>query len=416
MQAWRRGVAAIVLAVLVGGSLLAWQARSAGPVPLKPTDPRRGGPAALMSDPGQFGWTLFVLLAWPATPSERGKADPARPIGAPVPTVWETYKSTAEVYLRDGSRPAPWNSPFTSSQTHEVAQAVATLGAVDSPWIHFLAESAMIDGRQIVDATGQIVQYDVRMNRAAFDYVVNNPARYELFNLDGQIAALADPTFTFQFPSAAIEVKAAWRVIEAGQDDSRYWTSYGIYTDSHGKPQIAKIGLTGIHIISKMLPDWVWFTFEQVDNPTATFQYFEGQPGAALGPNQTLNPAAAAVNATFQAGLAGTKWQYYALMGWQYQFVDATGAPTLLANTQAETYFQGSSSCMTCHSLTSIGPRSTPRLNFWNTAGGNVTGYVGKVDFQALAQQQYPGATFKAMDYAWSFRNAKSKQTTRSLR
>jgi hypothetical protein len=411
MRAVRRGVALVVLLALVGGSVIAWQTRPPAPTPLRPVDPRSGGPSAVMKDPGNFGWLLFVLLSWPATTGERGVPNYNLQIGAPGATVWETYKSTAEVYLPNGARPAPWNVPFAGSQPPEVGQSLAGLGGVDSPWLHYLSESVMIDGRQIVDATGQIVQYDVRMNRAAFGYVVNNQSGYELFNLEGQRAALADASFTFRFPTNAIEVKAAWRILEPGQDDSRYWTSYGIYTDSHGNVRVSKIGLTAIHIISKVLPDWLWLTFEQLDNPTATFQYFEANRGGAVGPNQTLNPAAAPYNARYQSLLAGTKWQYYALMGWQYQFENPTGTPTLLANTQAETYFQGSSSCITCHSLTSIGPPSTPRLSFWNTAGGNVQGFTGKVDFQALAKQQYPSATFKPMDYAWSFRNARPKKT-----
>ena len=177
------------------------------------------------------------------------------------------------------------------------------------------------------------------------------------------------------------EVKAAWRILEPGQDDSRYWTSYGIYTDQNGQPQLKKIGLTGLHIISKVLPQWMWLTFEQVDNATATFQYFEGQKGVAVGANTTFNAAAAPLNAAYQAQLAGTKWQYYGLQGWQSEFVDkATGAPTLFANTQAETYFQTTSSCITCHSLASIGPLASPRLNFWNTANGNLVGYTGTIE------------------------------------
>ena len=80
------------------------------------------------------------------------------------------------------------------------------------------------------------------------------------------------------------------------------------------------------------------------------------------------------------------------------------------------TYFQATSSCITCHSLASIGPLASPRLNFWNTANGNLVGYTGTIDFQAIARQQYPGATFKPMDYAWSLRNARPKVTAKGTR
>jgi hypothetical protein len=418
MLAARKSLAAVVLSAFVAAWAVACQAppaaRAAAPPPAKrtPVDPRPGGAEAALKDPGEFGWTLFLFLSWPAMATERGVPDVKKQIGVPGPTVWETFKSTAEVYLTDGSKPATWNSPYVLAlQSPEWAATAAGIGAVDSPYLHYLSEATMIDGRQIVDSATQIVQYDVRMNRDAFEYVVNNPAGYQLFNLEGQGAALNDPNYTFNFPAPALEVKAAWRILESGVDDSRYWTSYGIYTDENGKAKMSKVGLTGLHIISKVLPDWLWVTFEQQDNPASTFQYFEGRPGAAVGANQTFNPAATAYNTKFQADLAGTKWQYYGIQGWQTKFTDEQGAPTLFANTQAETYFQSSSSCITCHSLTSIGPPATPRLTFWNTANGNIQGFTGKVDFQALAKQQYPTATFKQMDYAWSFRNAHSTKS-----
>lgn len=418
MHAARRRLAAVIISAFVAmwaGACQAPPGPEASPPrkALTPVDPTTGGASAALQDPGEFGWTLFVFLSWPALANERGVPDFDKQIGAPGPTVWETFKSTADVYLTNGSMPAPWNSPFVvASQSPEWASAAAAVGSVDSPYLHYLSEATMIDGRQIVDSAARIVQYEVRMNRDAFEYVVNNPSGFELFNLEGQEAALNDPAYTFNFPVPAIEVKAAWRILEPGVDDSRYWTSYGIYTDENGKAKLSKVGLTGLHIISKVLPDWLWVTFEQQDNPTSTFQFYEGQPGVAVGPNQTFNPAAAAYNTKFQADLAGTKWQYYAIQGWQTAFTDDNGQPTLFANTQAETYFQSSSSCMTCHSLSSIGPPQTPRLTFWNTANGNVEGYTGKIDFQAVARQQYPNATFKPMDYAWSFRNAHSTTGT----
>ena len=83
--------------------------------------------------------------------------------------------------------------------THPSAKQLAAFGPVDSTWVHYLAEPVMIDGQQICDSNSNVVRYDVRGNRSYFDYVVNNTAGYELFNVEGQEAALADSNFKFQF-------------------------------------------------------------------------------------------------------------------------------------------------------------------------------------------------------------------------
>ena len=81
-----------------------------------------------MKDPGTFGWALFLYLSWPNAPEMRGVPDYAKTIGAPGPTVWETWKSIADVYLSDGSRPAPWNSPLDVASLNPAwAKAAAAL-------------------------------------------------------------------------------------------------------------------------------------------------------------------------------------------------------------------------------------------------------------------------------------------------
>jgi hypothetical protein len=67
-----------------------------------------------------------------------------------------------------------------------------------------------------------------------------------------------------------------------------------------------------------------------------------------------------------------------------------------LANTQIESYFQGSSSCVTCHKLASIGPKGS-RFNFWTYTGGDQQGYMGNPP----SMQSYV-----PLDSVWSLREA----------
>jgi hypothetical protein len=389
----------------------AGQAAVAAPAHQHLVDPRSETQQQILADPATYAWRLFLFVDWPELSGERGIPDTKRFVGDSGPTVWESYKNISEIYQSNGLRPVGWNiddeMPPVPSRRAAIAPArLAALGPVDSHWIHFLAEPVMIDGQQICDASARVVRYDVRDDRSYYDYVVNNISGHQLYNVQGQQAALADPNFVFNFPTSTVEVKAAWRILGPNDDASRYWTAIGVYYDSNHTLQTSRIGLTGLHITSKALPNWVWITFEQVDNPTATFKYFLGKKEAALGPNPTYDANLAPINAEYQQALAGTKWQYYALMKVQTDYVDSAQQPILMSNTQMETYFQSQSSCISCHNLASIGkPQNASqnlRLEFFYT----LNPYVGKIDFDQIANQQDPGESFKAMDFVWSLRNA----------
>lgn len=65
-------------------------------------------------------------------------------------------------------------------------------------------------------------------------------------------------------------------------------------------------------------------------------------------PPGRLTPAVKAMMK--EAGL-GRQWRHYRLKGTQVDFTDATGRPTLLGSSVLEPDFGNSSSCMTCHAM-----------------------------------------------------------------
>ncbi|MBI5768071.1 MAG: hypothetical protein HZA93_09765 [Verrucomicrobia bacterium] len=380
-----------------------------------PVDPRTRGARSAITDPGQFAADLFLSLNWPAAPGSRGAPDGSGHLGQTGATVWETFKNTSEIYLPGGATPAPWTtvSELPAGITPpSLQQLQQQFGVTNSPWLHFFptSESRMVDGQQVVDANTAVIRYDIRANQDHFNYIVSNPAGYPLFNFEGQQQALNDANFTFSFPTSALEVKAAWRILGPTDDDRRYWTAYGAFLDSKQNIVYAKVGLTAFHIISRIFPGWIWLTYEQVDNPTATFGFFLGAKQNPLGPNPTINPQAATFNQQLQPQTKGTKWQFYQIIGWQTAETTQAGAPVVLANMNIESYFPQTSSCKSCHAMANIGPPAMPRLNFWDTTGGSVTGRVGPVDFPAIAQQLAPGLAFKQLDFVWSLRQAQSTQ------
>jgi hypothetical protein len=154
------------------------------------------------------------------------------------------------------------------------------------------------------------------------------------------------------------------------------------------------VGLTGLHVTSKAMPQWVWITFEQVENPTTT----------GVQPKFTIDPAIVQTNDKYRRLLAGTPYAYYQANGVQTAFVTSGGQATLLANTQIETSFQTSSSCITCHALASVSTGKQPRLDFFQLKAGNLSGFTGNPPTSPFG----PGKDqFSALDAVWSMREAK---------
>jgi len=117
--------------------------------------------------------------------------------------------------------------------------------------------------------------------------------------------------------------------------------------------------------MSKVLPDWFWATFEHVDNPFRGSVHDEGwllpsRDTTACPPPQ--EPACNRAPAGF--GLEGTRWENYRLRGTQVSFTDSYGRSVRLANSELETGFQRSASCMTCHARATIGPRVNEAASF----------------------------------------------------
>ena len=320
-----------------------------------------------------MAWDVFLYLNWPAVGGERGVPDPGKSLGA-TPVVWQSWKEVHEVYLAGGAQPPTWSDG----------------GPKGPPTLSL----TMIDGKTLVDVDGNPITYTVGLNQDAFGYVFDR----QLYGWAGQAALRQAGAKPVQFPPAAMEIKASWKILDPVADKDRmshYLVAPALLpSDGGGAPTKVTVGLTGLHVTSKALPDWVWMTFEQVENPTTTGV-------TAVLP---IDPAVAQVNAQMQAALTGTPWAYYQLMGVQTAFTTGDGTPTLLANTQIETYFQSSSSCMTCHARASISTGPVARLPFFIMKAGNLAGPTGTPDLSPFGPAK---GQFSSLDSVWSLREAK---------
>ncbi|MCU9948241.1 hypothetical protein [Pseudomonas sp. PDM13] len=385
---------------LTGLALLAFacascNVREQAPAPTTPApistacQPPTAAPAANASQQAfdDYSWKLFIALNWPARAGQRGQPDCALPLGSGGPTVWQSYKTVSEIFLPGGANPGPWNAPLGQHRL-----GIINIAALKNTSVVQAVDQAV--GGWLIDQKGNPTYYDISANQASYDYIVANG----FYNADTVAKAQ-----NIAFPAQATEVKAAWRILTSQDDASRYLTTQAQVAqfNAQGQPTggttTATLGLVGLHIIVKApgYPQWIWSTFEQVDNVpgstagNGTYSYYNANaPAASVNQSpcnwqqqgsqlvctpksgatfQTPDPlsrvtpiagSTASVNTVYQQNLGTNVLRYYQLVTTQRPLMpdnpsNPLGQPTpaLAANVTMESYIQPNSSCMNCHSM-----------------------------------------------------------------
>ncbi|HEU4558103.1 MAG TPA: hypothetical protein VFS20_09645 [Longimicrobium sp.] len=275
------------------------------------------------------------------------------------------------------------------------------------------------DNGVLIDQAGQPVFYSI-----VIDSVWYNFARSNGFNTDSGFRAAPD---TLNFPTSgigALEVKTAWRVAVVGDSthianaSSRFFTTQALiptvtivndtFITDTTKMRPATLALVGMHVVGTVPghPEFIWATFEQVDNAplcsatpqgatndstggawslytpnlqctTGTCNVKSAQTSfaptpvcrvAAYGDTSTSSPNAQniqSLNASVQSQLASNSiLRNYRLIGGQWTFPgglpvtfgDSTNirGSSLLANLTMESFLQpsasgGGATCFNCH-------------------------------------------------------------------
>lgn len=341
-----------------------------------------------------FSWQSFASLNCPANLNAPPPKDPLDN----NPRVWETFVDALDLYGVPDKVLASYQA-----KTNTTGGKVLRLTAKN---VHFHGgELAFLEatGYPLIDRNLNFVVYEVRLNPTEEQYVKSNG----LNTYQGQKKFFQNPKNAVSFPPGAIEIKAAWRILDTtkGDDPSKFYTRKasiyieGKYTEQH-KPLFipnVTVGLVGLHIIRKTqsFPQWIWGTFEQVNNDLGQYDAYKNNsffnpecPSCPINSPPTLlqqqnkykwalSPPYAikyvytvgkrqfgtqvvrasdifaetqALNQKWQAsqGIAGTVWQNYQLIGTQWEAFNFK-FPKILANTTMETYNQPSSSCIDCH-------------------------------------------------------------------
>ncbi|MBF0643079.1 hypothetical protein [Pseudomonas protegens] len=397
MNPWSRFTALLLLGL---GSQQASALQPSAAAPQTSCPPTAAVPAAGASQQAfdQYSWKMFINLNWPAQAGQRGVADCSKPLGSPGDTVWQTYKSVADTFLPGAQNPGPWNTPLKTRNL-----SLINIAAVKNTQV--VQSDLQAVGGWLIDQRQNPTYYDIATNQVSYTYIVDN----QFYN-----ANIVDAATNIAFPDNATEVKSSWRIMTPSDDTSRYLTMQAEVTrfNDQGQPigtQQANLGLVGLHIISKVngFSQWIWSTFEQVDNvppqiqqqgkwvdqPAAEvfYSYYDAkapdasvnqspcnwqpassglvcqpQPGASFKTPNPLNRVTPItsntqqINTQFQTSppVQSSVFKYYQLITTQRpQQPNNPGnplgqpTPALSANVTMESYIQATSSCMNCHSM-----------------------------------------------------------------
>jgi hypothetical protein len=384
-----------------------------------------GNPITFFDD---FSWRSFIAMVWPVQQGMRGVPDTSKSIG-PVsgPLVFETLKADWEVFQPspDGTSPppapAPWES-YAGQNPCSNLQAPNIIGFDPTLRYPIFGVSGIGFGDVVLAAfskfgnvglagfgdlvgtlpaqNGTYTRYLASFNQTEFNQILNQ-GLYLRSNLP-----TAGATLTFQ--DGSIDLKSAWIDMTNVQNPQRYYkrTAWVLNPFATPSPTCTQttVGLVGFHIVTKTpsRPQWIWSTFEQIDNvpggaSPGPFAYNsgDGSPMPASNPDPwpptsatptifnvqrltPINPFTVNTNVQYQRLLqaAGAPWQFYQLVMTQWPVAQpplpeqgpvpatqagtppftfpGTAPPSAFANVTLETFDQTNitTGCMNCHDST----------------------------------------------------------------
>lgn len=306
-------------------------------------------PNPAMSRPDRVAWELFAEIARPA------------PAAGKAAVLFETWASDVDTFV-DAPRWPDAGAGIRKILINRVQPSDGSVAGAIPPARHCE-----------VGHVAQCIGKETLRNRPAFDFIVGNG----LTTRPGLAAFFGR---AMDFPPDTIEVKAewlpvseleAWNGVTREEAASLYYVNEAQFGDER-----VPVALVALHIITKLVPNWTWATFEHWKNPGRcddtgcrdAFGAAEPAVAAHAIPNRAYDrcvPSAALRRLFVEAAIAPV-WQNYCLKGTQTDFITTTGEPVRLGNSVAETINagvpHGRSSCMTCHAEAAFDRNGNPAM------------------------------------------------------
>jgi hypothetical protein len=364
----------LVLAAAARITLLYSESRpEAGAAPQAVKKPTVGNPAS----EAEFAWSLFI--------------EAMKPAGSTALT-FETWTEQCELNPKMAGCPAPPPPAAAGAKVrrlHSSALARKLVGAKATVVIQGAECSPM--NTQGFSNPNYPAPANVLASATFCEEVYVNPAEAnfvranKLTTLSGQQAYGNAHAGAITFPWEAVELKVDWvptssfsPTFECPDPTNK------LYTENINGTCYAMVG---VHIISKVLPNWVWATFEpasSITNPNrcdpalynACYDPWGTTSQKPYGRGQTVSQSPALANAMASANL-NKAFNNYFLTKVQTRFSDNLGNPTQLGNSFVEfnaSVAPGQASCITCHKYAYFngvltGPGIPPEQNFGGPLG-----------------------------------------------
>lgn len=361
-------------------------------------------PDPAMNNPDKLAWTLFLEVNADAKSAGDNNA------------LFETWASDGETFK---------TNPVWPATPSPLALKARALGLVlrDARPAHGRVAPQVVPGGSETEET--------RRNKPDFDFIV----QHDLYKVSGLKAAFAADK-PISFPVDSLEVKANWVEVSKlkafnGFDGTPAEAAKIYHVNNAGSTQYA---LVSMHVISKLVPNWTWATFEHKDNPGrcdilgCRDSFGAQQPFVApVSPVESRDHypdcvKSAELTALFAKAKIDPAYVNYCLKGSQTDFTDATGLAIRLGNSVTEQSFVSQASCMTCHgraafdvtgkttSLAGFDPLSI-NLPLTQNAGNAPVGPInsnwywvasGPPSYPALSTETDLARIALAADFVWS--------------
>jgi hypothetical protein len=312
---------------------------------------------------------------------------------------WENWPEQTVVY---STAPLTGRTPVRRFHTSLLERALTHRGVGRALVIDPSQDCAPMGGQNFIPAAVQqqmaafTICEEVHLDPTAARFIRSHGYQHRSVQ-----AAAAD----IEFPTSAVEVKADWIPATDFKTPPFSCTNppADLYVESvvtNGTPVC--YALVGMHINSKLLPDWVWATFEPQNALTNSMRCklygscqdgWGARPPVSRGGTTVLTPAALAL---MNSPLVPRAFLNYRLDGAQTHFLLPTGQPSLLGSSIIEGenagVAVGQASCITCHSSSLInGPVKTDAVSYFGATGIKLIGTACQ-----------PNQGWHKRDFVWS--------------
>lgn len=357
-------------------------------------------PTQMAATPEQTAWQLFVAATCPVN----GNKYPY--------VVWENWIEQSDLYTASGKALTGNASATAQHRFHGSPLAAARRTRGSHPSALTAGEGAPQVANQNCNpntASRRTICEEVRINPDAQKYILTTAGGLQRRASQARLAASGG---AIDFTTPSVEVKADWIQYPAAACKT---PPQGVHVEQIGQFCYA---LGGLHLISKLSPNWIWATFEPQNMQTNPKRCVDLGCNDPWGSNPAFSQGGGSGNtqqtpelkALMTTARLAPEWFNYRLDGVQMDFVKTSSGQITTATLLGNSIIEGDnvgmplqqSSCITCHSVSSVASNGTDGITQLSA------------EFNPVGSEQQPPAPSGSCkwiqrDFVWSLFLAKPR-------